>query len=115
MAAEFQKYIFNYETDLGGTVPIPVRIKNGSPYVPPGYQPRATNALPCGSDFNFRPRRLVAKRIDANGQPEQFSYVVNKSQIRDAVLALVNAGFQCVDLVGEEWPNAFLELSATVN
>lgn len=111
MAAEFQKYTFNYQTDLGGTVTLPVRIKNGTPYVPAGYQPRATNALPCGTNFNFRPRRLVAKRLDAQGKPEQYSYVVNKSQIRDVTLALVAQGFQCVDLEGEEWPNAFLELS----
>jgi hypothetical protein len=111
MAAEFQKYTFNYVTDFGGTVTIPTRIKNGSPYVPPGYQPRATNALPCGSSFNFRPRRLIAKRLDGQGKPEQYSYVVNRDQVRSVTLALVQQGFQCVDLEGESWPNAVLELS----
>jgi len=111
MAAEFQKYTFDYVTDFGTRVTIPTRIKNGSPYVPPGYRARATDALPCGQQFNFRPRRLVAKRLDAAGKPEQYSYVVNREQITSVTKALVAQGFQCVDLVGEEWTNVFLELS----
>jgi len=111
MAAEFQKYTFDYVTDFGTRVTIPTRIKNGSPYVPPGYRERATDALPCGQQFNFRPRRLVAKRLDAAGKPEQYSYVVNREQITSVTKALVAQGFQCVDLVGEEWTNVFLELA----
>jgi len=111
MAAEFQKYTFDYVTDFGTRVTIPVRIKNGTPYVPPNYRERATNVLPCGQQFNFNPRRLVAKRLDANGKPEQFSYVVNRDQIVSVTRALINQGFQCVDLVGEKWTNVFLELS----
>ena len=113
MAAEFVKYTYDYVTDFGGTVTLPVIIKNGSPYTPPNYRPRATNALPCGASFNFSPRRLVAKRLDPTGKPEQFSYVVNRSDIVSVTRALVAQGFQCVDLVGEKWTNAFLELSGT--
>lgn len=112
MAAEFQKYTYDYVTDFGSTVTLPTIIKNNSPYVPPNYRERATNALPCGASFAFKPRRLVARRLDSNGQPEQFSYVVNRDQIVPVTRALVALGFQCVDLVGEQWANAFLQLSS---